>query len=114
MAKMWYPVIDYSTCIECGACVTKCSHGVYSKTKSPTPVVKRPEACVDHCHGCGNICPVGAITYLGEDTGWTPLGENKKEEEAGCSCEKYELPKNLKEVFEGKKKKSECSCGGNC
>jgi ferredoxin len=30
------------------------------------------ENCVDHCHGCGNKCPVGAITYVGEDTGWTP------------------------------------------
>lgn len=33
---------------------------------------------------------------------------------AGCSCEKYEFPENLKEFFEGKKNKSGCSCGGNC
>ena len=26
----------------------------------------------------------------------------------------YELPKNLKEFFEGKKRKSGCSCGGSC
>lgn len=34
--------------------------------------------------------------------------------EAGYSCEKYELPGNLREFFEGKKNKSDCSCGGNC
>lgn len=34
--------------------------------------------------------------------------------EAGYSCEKYELPGKLKEFFEGKKNKSDCSCGGNC
>lgn len=86
MAKTWYPVIDYITCSECGACVAKCSHGVYDKTKAPIPVVKKPEACVDHCHGCGSLCPAGAITYLGEDTGWTPCGEEQKDEETCCSC----------------------------
>lgn len=34
--------------------------------------------------------------------------------EAGYSCEKYELPGKLREFFEGKKNKSDCSCGGNC
>ncbi len=86
MAKAWYPVIDYSTCIECGNCVEKCPHGVYDRKKAPAPVVRSPLSCVDHCHGCGNRCPVGAITYVGEDTGWTPPnGENFSDEEA-CSC----------------------------
>lgn len=34
--------------------------------------------------------------------------------EAGYSCEKYELPGKLREFFEGKKNKSDCSCGVNC
>lgn len=34
--------------------------------------------------------------------------------EVGCSCEKYEFPENLKEFFQGKKNKSDCSFGGNC
>lgn len=46
--------------------------GLRRASKTPTPVVKDSESCVDHCHGCGNLCPSGAITYLGEDTGWTP------------------------------------------
>lgn len=29
MAKTWYPVIDYLTCVECGTCIAKCPHDVY-------------------------------------------------------------------------------------
>ncbi len=31
-----------------------------------------------------------------------------------CSCKEYTLPGNLKEFYEGKQSKSECSCGGSC
>lgn len=73
MAKAWYPVIDYMECKECGSCIKKCSHGVYDKLKAPSPVVSNPAACIEHCHGCGNLGPLGAITYVGDDTGWKPL-----------------------------------------
>ena len=86
MAKTWYPVIDYSVCTECGTCVLKCPHDVYDTKKAPTPVVTKPESCVDHCHGCGNRCPVGAITYVGDDTGWTPPNVAPTRAEAACSC----------------------------
>lgn len=66
MSKIWYPVIDYSNCSECGACVNKCTHEVYNKTKAPKPIVVYPEGCIDGCHGCGNLCPQNAITYVGE------------------------------------------------
>lgn len=86
MAKTWYPVIDYLTCVECGTCVAKCPHQVYDTAKAPSPIVKNPEACVDHCHGCGNRCPVGAITYVGDDTGWMPPNGIQEAEDACCSC----------------------------
>lgn len=86
MAKTWYPVIDYLICTECGTCVAKCPHGVYDTTKAPSPVVKTPEACVDHCHGCGNRCLAGAITYVGEDTGWTPPNGEQTESCGSCEC----------------------------
>lgn len=92
MTKTWYPVIDREKCIECGACVNHCPHDVYDKEKDPTPVVGLPENCVQGCHGCGNICPVGAITYKGEDTDWVP--PKGKEEES--------------------KSDSNCGCGGSC
>ena len=86
MAKNWYPVVDYLICEECGLCVAKCPHGVYDTSKAPSPVVINPEDCVDHCHGCGNRCPVGAITYVGDDTGWTPPNKTQITEESACSC----------------------------
>lgn len=86
MAKTWYPVIDYLACAECGTCVLNCPHGVYDSAKAPSPVVTNPEACIDHCHGCGNRCPVGAISYVGDDTGWTPPNGTREPGEACCSC----------------------------
>lgn len=91
MAQKWYPVIDYTSCIECGTCSSGCPHGVYDMNKAPSPVVVHPENCVDHCHGCGNKCPVGAITYVGEDTGWTPPALEKgppvdTSPNGGCCC----------------------------
>ena len=80
MAKTWYPVIDYLTCAECGTCVAKCPHDVYDAAKAPS------EACIDHCHGCGDRCPVGAITYVGDDTGWTPPKGERAVDEMSCSC----------------------------
>lgn len=89
MAKDWYPVIDYGKCLECGTCVKKCSHNVYDRTKSPVPVVFNPDKCIKHCHGCGNLCPIGAITYVGDNSGWTPPNGDPSEIvdcECGCSC----------------------------
>lgn len=95
MAKTWYPVVDYQLCTECGTCVTGCSHNVYDKTKEPSPVVILPDECVDHCHGCGNRCPAGAITYVGDDTGWTPPNRTQTAEETACDCGGEEADKKI-------------------
>ncbi|MBP8639345.1 MAG: DUF2703 domain-containing protein [Oscillospiraceae bacterium] len=86
MEKLWYPVIDYAVCEDCGTCAFFCQHGVYDKSKAPSAVVINPNACVDHCHGCGNKCPTGAISYLGDDTGWMPPNGKQGAGEACCSC----------------------------
>ena len=89
MSKKWYPVIDILSCMECGTCVNFCPHGVYDRAKSPVPLVVNPDGCIDHCHGCGNKCPQGAIAYVGDDTGWTPPALEGKETvkpECGCGC----------------------------
>ncbi len=85
MAKTWYPVIDYQICVDCGICVANCPHGVYDKTKEPSPIVLNYESCIDHCHSCGNRCPVGAITYVGDDTDWMPPKNNIEIKETGYS-----------------------------
>jgi NAD-dependent dihydropyrimidine dehydrogenase PreA subunit len=89
MAKNWYPLIEEELCQQCGACVEKCRQGVFDKDRAPVPVVVGPERCVDHCHGCGNLCPSGALTYMGEDTGWIPPAFRKGAEPepcCGCGC----------------------------
>ncbi len=90
MTKLWYPVIDYSICTECGACIAKCSHSAYDKARAPVPVVVHPEKCIDHCHGCGNICPAGAINYVGDETGWVPPNGNAANTEGCFSCSSSE------------------------
>ena len=87
MPTTWYPVIDYSSCTECGTCIADCPYDVYGTTKAPIPVVKNPEACIDHCHGCGDRCPAGAITYVGDDSGWTPPNFTEEPSKPGCSCD---------------------------
>lgn len=77
MSKDWYPIINHETCTGCGACIKKCSHGVY-KQGSSRPVVAYPEGCIQGCRGCGNLCPSGAIEYLGEIC----IGDSNN----GCCC----------------------------
>lgn len=74
MSKTWYPVLNYEICTECGSCFKKCSHGVF-KMEENRPVVVNPESCVQGCHGCGNLCPAGAIEYVGDMTGCVAPGK---------------------------------------
>lgn len=74
MSKKWYPVINYETCTECGACVEKCSNGVYEKGFSK-PNVINPDRCVDGCRGCQNLCPTESVDYVGD------VGQ-----ESSCGC----------------------------
>ncbi len=106
MSKTWYPAIDYEKCAECGICTDKCKHGVYDLRKAPTPVVVYPEGCIQGCHGCGNLCPNGAISYVGEMKG--------NAAECACSCEGDKANKNPMHTSKIKVKKSACSCGGDC
>lgn len=64
MSKEWYPVVTLETCIECGACIEKCSHGVFEKSTSK-PKVIFAEGCIEGCTGCQQLCPSGSIEYAG-------------------------------------------------
>nr|WP_319489268.1 4Fe-4S dicluster domain-containing protein [uncultured Caproiciproducens sp.] len=76
MSKTWYPVLNYEKCIECGACFNKCSNDVF-RLENMRPVVVNTVSCTEGCHGCGSLCPSGAIEYIG-DVSDTPI--------EGCSC----------------------------
>lgn len=99
MSKTWYPVINYENCIECGACFNKCSHGVL-KLEDSRPIVVNPDECVQGCHGCGNLCPVGAIEYVGDNTGWVPPGNKSVANEPCCGTDS--------------KKNTGCCSGSSC
>lgn len=97
MSKEWYPVIDTEECIDCGQCVEFCPNGVYEKGTS-TPVVVNPDNCGYGCSGCGNMCPMGAISYFGDNG----MIENS------CGCGDSCLDK------EGKALDCGCGCGTKC
>ena len=78
MSRTWYPMINGELCTECGACTSKCTHGVYNKDKAPRPVVIYTEGCVQGCTGCGSLCPSGAISYFGDTL--------KASCDEGCDC----------------------------
>ena len=85
---------------------TNASMEVYDQRKAPTPVVVNPEGCIQGCHGCGNLCPNGAITYVGDKA----VGNI----ECSCSTEDDGVKDDQKKTVKIKAKKPECSCGGNC
>lgn len=80
MSKTWYPIINNENCVACGACMDKCSHGVYSR-EDGKPVVTGPDGCVEGCHGCQSLCPADAITYFGDDSDL-----NSQDNGCGCGC----------------------------
>jgi NAD-dependent dihydropyrimidine dehydrogenase PreA subunit len=79
MSKNWYPVINFEACTACGACLKKCSHGVFAD-KGGTIIMLKPEGCAEGCHGCQKLCPTGAISYFGEND------PNLKPSGSGCGC----------------------------
>lgn len=74
MSKEWYPIVNYDLCISCGVCHEFCPHGVYESNEDGSPLVVRPEGCIQGCHGCENQCSSGAISYYGDLPGKTTGG----------------------------------------
>ena len=62
-SRPWFPVIDYSKCTNCGACMDFCLFGVYEKREDGSIEVKTPFNCKDNCPACARICPHNAIIF---------------------------------------------------
>lgn len=58
----WYPVVDYSRCVNCGKCVDFCVFGVYSRDDQGVHVSK-PDGCKTNCPACARMCPARAIMF---------------------------------------------------
>lgn len=61
--------IDKSRCIECGACITACSMGIFRRDENGT-VFAREKPCMD-CFHCAAACPVKAVVTHGMSEGET-------------------------------------------
>ena len=65
----WHPTIDESKCIGCGTCATTCSRDVYKfDCEAKKSKVVNPNHCLIACQTCGNLCPVGAISFAENET----------------------------------------------
>jgi len=60
--KRWYPVIDYSRCVNCGQCLQFCLFGVYALQDERVSVMN-PDNCKPGCPACSRVCPRGAIMF---------------------------------------------------
>jgi len=59
----WYPVVDYSLCTNCMACMDFCLFGVYGVDSSETLRVVSPDQCRQDCPACARVCPTAAILF---------------------------------------------------
>ena len=65
----WDPKIDPQKCTACGKCVEFCHTNAFrTETQNGKKhTVVNPNHCVVFCHGCEEICPVGAISHPDEE-----------------------------------------------
>ena len=59
----WFPVIDYSRCVNCKQCVGFCLFGVYHVGPSGKVEVAKPTQCKNNCPACARVCPHTAIIF---------------------------------------------------
>ena len=70
VSPRWYPVIDWSRCINCQHCLQFCLFGVYELDEAGQVTPTSPDNCKDGCPACARICPQSAIMF--------PLHEHDK------------------------------------
>ena len=58
----WFPVIDFSRCVNCKQCHGFCLFGVY-EVRDGKVRVANPDKCKTNCPACARICPSAAIMF---------------------------------------------------
>lgn len=61
--RRWYPVIDFSRCINCMECIDFCLFGVYGVDQADNVLVELPDNCRKGCPACSRVCPENAILF---------------------------------------------------
>ncbi|MGH2272796.1 hypothetical protein ACQ9LF_13450 [Anaerohalosphaeraceae bacterium U12dextr] len=59
----WFPVIDYSRCLNCRQCYNFCLFGVYAVDADGRVQVSKPANCKTGCPACARVCPAAAIIF---------------------------------------------------
>lgn len=59
----WFPVIEYSRCVNCKQCLSFCLFGVYELSDKGKVIVTKPENCKTNCPACAKVCPKSAIIF---------------------------------------------------
>ncbi|MEN6309432.1 MAG: ferredoxin family protein [Anaerohalosphaeraceae bacterium] len=59
----WFPVIDYSRCVNCRQCYNFCLFGVYTVDAAGKVQVTKPANCKTGCPACARVCPSAAIIF---------------------------------------------------
>lgn len=63
VSRRWYPVIDFSRCVNCMECIDFCLFGVYGIDQQETIIVEQPDNCRQGCPACSRVCPENAIMF---------------------------------------------------
>lgn len=61
--ERWYPVLDYSRCVNCLECLEFCLFGVFETDDADRPVATDPDRCKPGCPACSRVCPEAAIMF---------------------------------------------------
>ncbi|RPI90260.1 MAG: ferredoxin family protein [Planctomycetaceae bacterium] len=63
LRRRWYPIIDYSRCTNCMACIDFCLFGVYGVDAQDRILVEQQDNCKKGCPACSRVCPENAIIF---------------------------------------------------
>lgn len=61
--KPWFPVIDYTRCVNCQQCLSFCLFGVYGVSSDGMIEVQNEASCKTDCPACARVCPEAAIIF---------------------------------------------------